>query len=421
MMDMRKISYKPGDLVGLQLIRGPYKGKFVDAVIVRPDGARYVVKVEDSKLGRKAGLVGRELGSVPAFVMRPRKLENSAPSTPAPPPPASTGVRGKAPPPPRGPPAPLVTSNADSKASSPKSVRSLKSPASESMEFGDQQVLTGDQLRKVQAKLEKWRRERVRRSQALLKVQKKNEALQVRVESLTTAIEMCGTKIATLRSKNQKSETEAKRLREENAELGAHITFLLRYANGGSILDPECKRLFDSITREFGQTKNEDIPNGTDPANTPDNEEGNADEKSYDAGDSEGKMSTTPNIASELQENDFIDGSNNELPSGSIDMKQIDSMSMMSNIDNGSLKTDDILGYASLPLDSTLSGVVVDSEPMVLKEGYLKLQLDIKMATRFFRVQEKPASPTYMLAWFKSQKKSNLFYQKVHVTAINLD
>eukprot|EP00466_Bigelowiella_natans_P012796 jgi/Bigna1/85893/estExt_fgenesh1_pg.C_60354 len=53
-----------------------------------------------------------------------------------------------------------------------------------------------------------------------------------------------------------------------------------------------------------------------------------------------------------------------------------------------------------------------NSEPYVLKEGFLRIETELKESTRYFRIQEKPASPTYLLAWFRSRKAGNVFYEK---------
>eukprot|EP00954_Amorphochlora_amoebiformis_P012410 969976-Amorphochlora_amoeboformis.AAC.2 len=87
------------------ITNGQYKGKWVEARILRPSGNYYVVQVEKTPLAMKAGLNKKEL-NVQGFVLKPRRLQ--APSAPAPqapprpPPGVPPGPKARAPAPPAG-------------------------------------------------------------------------------------------------------------------------------------------------------------------------------------------------------------------------------------------------------------------------------------------------------------------------------
>jgi len=446
--------YEAQDPIGLQLIKGSYKGQYVDATVVRKlESGRYVVLVEKSPLAVRAGLVGRELSGVPGFVMRKRLPTSPMAPPPRPPPPATSSeskIRSKTPPPPKAgsPPSPSVkehsrrTSDDLSVASSttfgspmgrntPIS-SSETSSATASMEdigmLNGQPVLTSDQLRKVQAKFDKFKRERIRRSKALLKVQKKNGELQVRVDSLTTAIEMCSAKISNLRSKCQKRENEIQNLREENKLMRSQISFLLTQTGdetANSRRDSKAQRAIDEIRAKMappGTIKSDKNDIGGDEATmTP--EESTADaagdvvavprpNDDDDDNDEDSKNRTDLN-------NDNDDGDEDKLRKnkGCNDEKTKDSTSSSSRNSNNTNTGSGITtnntekkkeSNSNEPLatkEEGGGGSTVDelpnqtdnSEPYVLKEGFLRIETELKESTRYFRIQEKPASPTYLL------------------------
>uniref|UniRef100_A0A7S0CMP2 PH domain-containing protein n=1 Tax=Amorphochlora amoebiformis TaxID=1561963 RepID=A0A7S0CMP2_9EUKA len=409
---MHKTSYNPSDPVYLQITNGQYKGKWVEARILRPSGNYYVVQVEKTPLAMKAGLNKKEL-NVQGFVLKPRRLQ--APSAPAPqapprpPPGVPPGPKARAPAPPAGrppsarppqppttaapprqaisdmkrhssgfflgeffstksvpstkPPAPgynLSTSLPEAnqpdlssartfRTTSDSSGKSLKSPRSDD-DLNDLPDLTKKQLIKLQAKLEKWRKDRVRRSNALIKLEKENSRLRVQVGSLTEVLKLMREKLTGQRSKAKKAQSEAEILCNENETLKAKLSFLLTH----SATDPQYLQKLDKMRSEAG------IPTGL--------ETQHPEAKAEKAVSKEEKC-------------------------GAVSEQDVDP------------HADPELGN-----DSRSSGM------SVLKKGLLTIDDGEKKSVKYFRIAVEPDSRNFILAWYNSSKSDIRKFDK----AINL-
>jgi len=349
-------------------------------------------------------------------------------------------------------------------------------------------MLTEEQLRKVQAKFEKWRRERIQRAKALIKVQKKNSSLQVQVDSLKAAIEMCSSKISDLRGRCARAEEDAKAAREENKILRSQIGFLLLMrkeeeeegveadeddaaaaAAASSIMisslnandssgSPNNKGPKLSNPQNMDRkTQNETLSmiradhirrmsqiggggthqqQSTQPTPPPQQQLPHKSSSSSANAPNQKRTIETSGDGGDLGDNELEGKSRLPLPMPSDDDEDEDDAEKTSQRTDAEVGSSDAR-YCDLREPSNNNNNTPSTRPRhrhtqpapadhhqqqqqerhqyrdpdVIKEGFMGIVLDIKTSTKYFRIQEKPASPTYLLAWHKSHKSNLIFYE----------
>lgn len=249
--DPNKI-FKVGQTVGLKVIKGHLTGQYVDAVVRTEEKGRYTVFVLDTPRATEAKLASREFKGVPGFVLQERDSsevsqpsavpasapvaadKNAAPvATPEAVPNTETASAAasaqksesddtetvKTSSPPSS--SPMMTSGIRSSESPPAKaapVAASRGPSESAAAAASPNTLGGytlEQVQKMKSKLEKWYRERIKISAALIKVQKQNQEYQTHIDSLSTALDMSYTKVRELSSRRKTFDSEMKAMRAE--------------------------------------------------------------------------------------------------------------------------------------------------------------------------------------------------------------
>mmetsp|Transcript_22380 Transcript_22380/g.33340 ORF Transcript_22380/g.33340 Transcript_22380/m.33340 type:complete len:353 (+) Transcript_22380:124-1182(+) len=314
-MKMHNMSYSQHDFVSLKLIGATSKGQWVDAKVVRQeeDGQRYVIRVLNCPVAVKAGVNGKEFSSVPPYMIKLRHPQTPpppayAPTAPAlPPPSAPTSAPPPRPPVPHpsqksggffsvflkkpssssapknappAPPQPLprnqmrqfpksrsmagtssntnlpvfgsLDSNRLSADSMSSSMSDYKLLSTTNRFDNEDKPLTKEQLHKIQTKFHKWKRDRIARSKALVKLEKENKTLRVQVDSLTEAIKQCSKKISGLRDDCTKGD----KLKVELETLRAELSFIIEHSSVKPGISIDAKKRWGQIVATRGNTSN---------------------------------------------------------------------------------------------------------------------------------------------------------------------